>query len=321
MRKICAVAACYVAFASSGALADLVLVGTNTIEVGEVKDYAYANAQFTLKNAGDEAVRLERFTSTCPCVKARAEKNELQAGDEVKVVVGILGSGAQPGPFNHGVWVHGSDGSRLKLSMTGTIIPLFTGVPQTTEMLVSEKNEKVFTNRYTIAATESGVSLGDAEVNASKNLSIGLTIVTNAGERVSYEVTAVLSVLGDGRLRGFVRFPVLGKDGDEIKEPEINFSLSTGGRLSVAPRRLVAHTGTPLRLVVSDKKKKLDKDTLKWEPQVPGLDVRCQPSMLGQGLVLTVTLDENAAKALVETGHLTFLYPGYAPVMLPVVSE
>lgn len=319
-KKIMA-AGCLVAHAGWVLASGLSVVGTNSIPVGVVKDYDIASAAFTLKNKSEETIRLESFTPTCPCVQARAERDTLAPGTEAKVRVALSGSASRLGAFDHGVWVQASDGTRLKLSLTGTIVPLISGVPDAIEAIVSQDGESVFTNRYVLAATENGVSLGAPLVTTGEKLKIDLSMVTNQGERVSYDLTVVLTLTGEGKKRAAIQFPVLGKEGVETKEPIIDFSVASGNILKVVPNRLVVSDGVQLRLLFSDRKRKLDASLLTWEPRVAGLDVRCQQSRLGPGLLVTLMADAEAAAALIAAGRMEFNYSGYQSVEIPVLGK
>ena len=325
IKKCIATTACFVIcvnLTSADELAaGLAVIGPDSIEIGELKDYNVKSALFKLKNESAETIRIEEFVPTCSCVIAKADKEELEAGAETPVRVTLSGSTARPGAFNHGVWVHASDNTRLKLSLTGKLIPLFTGLPETTEMIASQEGETIFTNRYVLTASEEGVSLGVPEVTASENLKIDLSVTTNQGERVNYDITVVLAASGEGRRHAMIHFPVLGKEDVDTKSLDINFSVAVGKSLKVVPNRLLVSEGAQLRLLISDRKRKLDASLLTWEPRPDGLDVRSQESRLGQGLVVTVTMDAKAAATLVAAGKLGFNYPGYQAVEVPVLGR
>jgi hypothetical protein len=302
----------------------LSVVGTNRVDVGMVKDYEFTNAIFTVRNSGSAPVSIKRLVPTCSCLKARIGRGDLAPGETAQIALGLSGMLAVPGDFNHGVWVHGEDGPILKLSLTGTVVPLFTGLSATAAVFeVPSAEPAVFTNRNHVAATEPGVALGSAQVSAS-GIRVDVAVATNAGECVSYEIETVLTMQGgpdEGAKRANVVFPVIGKDGVETKPVEFSFSISQGGDLKVVPQRLVVRGNEPCRLVVSRGKRVLKTSQLRWEPQLEGLTVSAQPSRLSGGLVVTVTADATAAGKLSGAGALRFSYPGCKAVEVVIAAE
>jgi GTPase len=313
--------ACAVWVAADDQAAGLVVLGEDLIAIAEIKDYEIKSALFKLKNESTETIRIEKFTPTCPCVLAKTDKEEIGPGAEALVRVTLNGSAARPGAFVHSVWVETSDDTRFKLSITGTLIPLISGFPGNTENITFDEGETAFTNRYLLSVSEDGVLLGAPQVTADENVAVALSVVTNQGERVSYDVSVALSLVGEGRKRATVHFPVLGKEGVDLKDSDLSFSITSGKTLKVVPNRLMVGNDAQLRLLISDRKRKLDSHLLTWEPRLDGLSVNSQESRLGQGLVVTVTLDAKAAAELVDFGRMKFNYPGYQSVEVPVLGR
>lgn len=313
IRRVALVSFVVIGLALAGWTGGLSAVGTNVVDVGSIKDYMFTNVIFTVRNSSDTPVNIKRLVPTCSCLKARMGRGDLAPGETAQIALGLSGFQAFPGDFNHGVWIHDESGPSLKLSLTGTIVPLFTGLPASVvgfEALSSGAD--VFTNHCRIVATDPGVKLGIAQVSAV-GLDVTVAVATNAGEYVSYEVETILKVQGGvGRetRRVSVVFPVLGKDAVETKPVELSFVVALGGKLKVMPQRLVMRSNEPRQLVVSSGKRVLQVTPLGWEPRLDGLAVSAQPSRLGGGLVVTVTADATAVKALGEVGALCFSYPG-----------
>ena len=154
------------------------------------------------------------------------------------VVTATLDASQVHGTFKRVLWLNLADPNLKPINMTlsGTVIPIFTGFPNDRLEIPNLKPGATSTNTFTFVATERGVVLGDPQVSCSDQVSLDYTLTTNADELVTYTLTTRFTVngLSASPLVSTISFPVIGTK--QLVQPlSLSFKAVKGKALYVTP--------------------------------------------------------------------------------------
>ena len=295
----------------------LIFLSGLTNGMGKIKSYGKQSVPFRFKNGGEAPLELVRFTPTCSCVSASADKRLLQPQEEAVVTV-VLDASMVHGVFKRSLWVETSDPAwrRFSLSLIGEVLPLFTGLPASQQQLVIPEGAAC-TNRFTLTPCETGVFLGTPAIIADTNkLLAAANVVTNlTGGVTSYEVSLVLTGRTSGRHSVTLAIPVEGRP--NLHPLKVNYYARVGSELKAIPSKVMLfNSDQPLtrRLhLMADKS--LPTNAITWTPQRQGVSVAVRPSARNSLMMVTLTLAPEAVASLMKepNAEMSFHCPNYKP--------
>lgn len=306
------------------------LVGSNSVALGSVPCYEMKLIKFTFRNPGTVPVEITKVMSTCPCVRGFPEQAVLQPNEE-KVLTVEFNPTIVHGEFKRGLWVHTSDSrqSRILLTLTGEIAPLFFGLPESPLSFRCSGPGGVWTNRFTLTAAETNLFLGAPAYQKSDKVQLAATIATNAQSKGSFDVTLVATALAEGRNTVTMEIPVLGRP----SLPPLRLSVLgwIGTELSVMPSQILVFPTEKTQtrhFLVRTSETNVVPSQLTWTPQREGVtvDVRAATPRAGKKpstLAVTVNITPKAAAELLKekNAQLTLAYPNYKAVPLTFVPQ
>ena len=302
----------------------IVVLGSFSVRLGKICGYGSTNVPFRIQNTGTGTLNIERLISTCSCITGATSTNQIAPG-ETAVVTMILNAGAVHGDFSRGLWIQSSDPvtPRLLLTVTGSSVPLFSGVPLDPLGLTAADANMSVTNRITLTAAETNVFLGAPEIQTIGDVRFSMTIITNLKETASYELIAVAMPTNTGHQTTLVTLPIIGPH--VVKPIVLNYKIVTGSTLEAVPAKLTLRNsaiGQTLRVVLRGRTNDLDPAQLAWEPKHEGIGVSSVPGRHGNSLVVTIKLSPAAATFLLQGKEsvLRFLYPNYKPTIVPLAK-
>lgn len=309
-------------------LPKVTIVGSSTNTIGKIPSYIIQTIRFRVKNCGEAPAQILNLRPTCPCVTATAEKASLQPNEETEIVL-KLDPESVHGVFKRGLWVETNDpfNKRHLLVVQGEVIPLFLNAPEPTQVIRLLDAGAVWTNRFTLTASETNLFVGQPKLQFDFNsLNTALTIVTNqTPTATSFEVTMIVTALKTGRYFLRLTLPPEGRT-EHLRSLSFSYTLRVGTALKVAPSKvLLTPTDQPLmrKLMVQTSEKVAETNALSWTPQRQGVSVSVSTSTIKSNLRVLLVLSPEAIAELLKAKEpkLTFQYPNHKPIDLEFVTS
>ena len=296
------------------------LVSKQTVEVGELPSYVVKTVPFRFKNKGEKVANIQGLISTCPCISAAADKMVIQPNEEAIVTLRLDTSKVHDA-FRRGVWIetNDADNPRLLLSVSGVIRPLFSGLPPMPIRIVSSGKENVWTNTYTVTATETNLFLGTPVIATNGELRLVVSVTTNtAQDKAVYTIQTILTSLGSGKSAASASFPIVGRPDQNLHPLTLVFQSVVGAALRVAPSKLaLSSSGRTLsrQLRVATSEKNADPAALTWSPHVEGVSVQVSATLIKSSLSVTLSFTPEGIQKLTagKQAKITFSYPNHKP--------
>ena len=302
----------------------LKLLDTPSVSLGKIHAYEEKRVPFRFKNTSSTPASVLALHPTCPCVQGAADKMLTPPGEEMVVTL-ILNPSDIHGDFQRGLWVNFNDPAqkRVLLNVTGEVEPLFAGMPSEPLSLQSMDTSVVWTNRYTLTAGEAGFRLGAPQAETNAGLRTEVTLVTNTTERISYDLTLVVTPLAPGRHRTSVTLPVEG--GSRPLTLRLDLQARVGLALAISPVQLNLYaSGSPVtqRLLVRTDDDDVKAAALTWTPRLEGVKVDVKPTKRSSNLLVTVQLAPEAIRQLraQKDAQLLFRYPKHTSAAVRFVA-
>lgn len=300
------------------------LFDKQSVDVGTIEPGVRTNL-FRIRNAGAAPLQILKLIPTCPCVKGFAEKTAIATNSEATVIF-ELNAALLSGSFKRDLWVETDDPKtpRVMLSVTGTVKPLFSGLPDAPASLVADERSGAWTNRYTLAPSQPGLTLGDPQI-LTDAMQVQVSVETNRhAAGTEYVLTVVAATAQSGKSSARVLFPVSNGTGASLPPAVLTYYAMTGAELSVnPPTLLVYNTGKKVtrRLRVHTSDQNVSADKLAWQPHLKGVDVKVEPSKSKTGLTVVLDISQQAALDLFrqKDTKVTFSYPNHEPAVLALV--
>ena len=320
---ICAVFPFGNLLATEGAENVVEVEGSSTVALGKVIGPDMKLAKFTLRNTGDAPMEITRVTSTCSCLRGYPQQATIPPHDK-QVVTLELNPGKVRGEFRRSAWVHTTDPKRprLLLTVTGTVIPLFEGLPESLAFQCDALGE-TWTNTLTLTTAMSALALGAPVVSENKAMRVETT-VTNLAQAGTFELQLMATPQAEGMSSALVEIPVIGKN--QMPNLEMRLIGKVGSQFNVAPDQLMIFpTDKPLvrGFTVRTDEKSVDLGKVTFSPQREGVTCDARPNAKNPAnFSIRVTLTPEAVEVLLEEPEpkLSIGYPNYAPVDIPIVT-
>ena len=293
---------------------------TNSVEIGTINGYEFKNAVFHIANAGESPLNITNIIPTCNCISGTVNKPILQPKEEGLITL-RLDAKLVHDTFKRSVWVESNDpkNPRLLLTVKGTTMPEFMGLPPMPIALRASDATAVWTNSLTLTASETNLFLGTPTIKSNDFANIDVTVITNAAEKMSYTVITVIKPFDSESHITSVTFPVIGRPGTEPGPVRLQFQMKVGAKLNVTPNRLLLNpTGktAPKRLVVHTSERVANTNLLSWTPAREGVSITVQPPKgIRSNILLMIEVSEAAAQRLLKETNpvMTFNYPNHKP--------
>ncbi len=314
----------------SAAGCPVVVVGHNTISLGEIPPYGITNRVFHLRNTGNQPVKIERVVSTCSCIQSTISTNEIPPQGEL-IVTARLNAALVHGAFRRGLWVRFADPQirAIGLSLTGITSALFSGFPEDTLVVTGIEPGQPATNRFTLTALTTNATLGIPAVECSEGVTLSYSLTTNRTDNTVYTLTTVLaSKVPHARQSASLSFPVEGTD-SEANPMNIRFRLLNADTLLTIPNQISldpkATRDQTVRLLLRSRTESLETELLEWDPLPEGMTFAC--SKVGRrklSIAVAVTVAPQTAAALLKDEQhprlLHFRYPKHKETAVSVVK-
>jgi hypothetical protein len=305
---------------------NLELVGTNVATVGEVTLLDSPQSVFVLTNRTDQTLAIRSLRRTCACITASADTMSVPPGGSARITMVLDLTGIQ-GPFKRALWVTlaGPDRKRILLQQVGTVLPLFTGLPDDEVMLrAPDLATACWTNTFVLTPTDPSLRLGTPLfVTTNSALRQTAALVTNATPQGACTLTVVLQALTNIHAEARLLLPVTGtkRRNDQLL---LKLNAKVGQRLTVRPDQLylrVSPRPTLNRFLLRTDTESADPALLTWTPQLEGMTVTPRTVKSKSSLLVTLTLTPQAVKTWLAQpeASLSFAYTNHAPAIIRVL--
>ena len=323
----------FVAFCSicSSALAvpKIEVVGVSSIDFGQYPAWERKVARYTIRNSGDEPLKIFKVRKTCGCASATIDKKELDPKETATVEVVIL-----PNTifylYSKNTFVESNDPDNrfARLNVSGNAIPLFDVGPKTEVNAGRIRTKQPWSYSFSLESTRRGVRLGEPVVKSNYPINVRLTQAAEGSKQYQLAVT-MPATTNSGDLMCAISISVIIPEPDKDKpvdqwsvptnQPPIALSLTgkIGADLNVVPG--IAHlslSDEPVSRkftlnVLGQRSRELNPGELLL-PEQEGITYGVKQDDRKRGLLVTVTFDPEFLKTLYaeEVIPLSFTVPG-----------
>jgi hypothetical protein len=290
-------------------------VGTNSLAIGALYSCDITNVSFRVVNRGQAPVIIERLKPTCSCTTGTASTNQVAPGGEAVITL-RFDPNTINGAFDRGVWVVTDDAETpyLRLMLTGTVKPLFSGVDEKPVSIIAREAGAPVTNRFTLVAAGAGILLGSPAITTNGPLRMEVMIATNTAGTATYEITTVATSLELGRQTAEIKLPVIGRP---TAEPlVIRFLVVNGLELTAIPNRINFSLGNEpqtFRVILRGKTAEMDPAAFTCAPAPEGVTVTAVKGRRPSDLLVRIEVSPKGAEALYlsKDASLRLGYPGH----------
>ena len=301
------------------------VVGTNSVVIGTIYNCNITNVPFRVVNKGTKPVVIERLKPTCSCATGTFSTNQILPGGEATITV-RLDPNTIAGEFDRSVWVIADDADTpyLRLALTGTAEPLFSGVPEKSISLTAKDVGMPLTNRITLVSAAADVFLAPLTIETNGAVRMDVTVATNLAKTASYEITTVLTPLELGRQTASITLPIIGR---ATADPlVISFKVATGSELAAIPDRFVFTLDSQpqtFRVILRGKDARLDPAAFTSDPAVEGVSVSVVKGRRASELMVKIEVSPKGAEALYLNTNsvLQLRHPGFSPATVTFADE
>jgi hypothetical protein len=295
----------------------LQVVGTNSVSLGALYSCDITNVPFRVVNKGTNSVVIERLKPTCSCATGTFSTNQIVPGAEATLTV-RFDPNTITGAFDRGIWVVTDDAETpyLKLMLTGTVKPLFSGLSEKPISIVAKEAGVPVTNRITLVAAGAGILLGSPAIVTNGALRMDVMIATNTAETATYAITTVATPLELGRQTAEIKLPVIGR---ATADPlVIRFSVVSGLELSAIPNRFtfsLDNEPQTFRVILRGKTAEMDPAAFTCSQTPEGVTVTAVQGRRNSDLLVRIEVSPKGAEALYlsKDASLRLGYPGHRP--------
>ncbi len=293
-------------FGAEVSLGRLALQGTNVVALGQYPNTEDRTATVKVRNEGEGPLRIARVVLTCKCMRVASFPQTLGPGESGEVAV-MIAKNEVAGAFDRVFFIE-SDGQTnrsVKVRITGYAKPLFLVTCDRPTTLGPVDAGTVWTGRFTVAATELGLRLGEpAEQN--RGASGTFAIRTNQQDLIAYEVSRVVIFDGEGLMESALVFPIVRGDGLKSLPVRVAVEAVRKRPFRVVPDQLVVASGAgevKRRLLVTvDAGGPLDAGLFRCESTVESVGITSQPSRSGKGFFVELVFPAESVEQLCRSG-------------------
>ena len=301
------------------------LVGTNVVELGTYSNTEDRTARVQIRNAGRAPLAIQRIMTTCKCMRVDAFPASLGPGASGEVAVSIK-KNEIAGAFERVFYVESSDPQcpSLKVRIVGNAKPLFFVTCDTQTSLGPVDAGLVWTGKFTVVATEPGLSLGGATVQ-NHGTRCAFTIRTNQQPLISYEVALQVTFDGEGLMESTLTFPVIRMNGEQAFPVQLTVEAVRKKPVRVVPDRiLLSPASMPVKrrlLVTVQTSAPLEVSRLSCQADGDGVQEKIALSKTGKAFIVDLTFSPDYLQALSSATErkVAFKYGDSPAVNCPVL--
>lgn len=307
----CVVCGVLVGLCAENGQGRLELIGTNVVLLGTYPNTEDRTARVQIKNVGKGTLRIERVVTTCKCMRVDAFPQRIEPGDQGEIAVSIR-KNEVAGRFERIFWIDSDDLANriMPVRIQGNAIPLFFVTCDVPTALGPVDAGLVWTGKFSIAATESGLFLGAPTVK-NQGTRCDYSIRTNRQEQTGYEVTQIVTFQGDGLMESALVFPVLRKDGQKSLPVRLVVEAVRKRPLKVTPSKiLVTQSGASVkrRLLLSvDAGASLDLGRIHCETELGAVEISPRLTKSGKGFFIDLVFPADTVAQLCRVGDSNLL--------------
>ena len=153
------------------------LLDSQTADLGRFPARVKQEANFRLKNTGDEALKIIRIRKTCGCFEVSCDLELLPPEATATVKVTLLPDSVHA-PFTKSVFVESSDPTtpRLRLNVSGNAVPLIRVRPKAKLSVGKLRTLGTWRQAFLLSASETDVILGEPTVAGTHELATELMV-------------------------------------------------------------------------------------------------------------------------------------------------
>lgn len=296
----------------------LEVVGSGTVDFGKYSARERKVANFKIKNAGKQTIKIGRIYKTCVCATAQCDKSELKSGEMASIEIVIL-SNSIYGYYSKPTYIESTDINNRFLGVTvrGTAVPLVEIKPHNFVYAGRIETNKEWKSSFYLTATEAGVKFGPPEVKCNYPVEITMNPVAGSDSDHYRLDVRLFPILTSGDFQCGMKIPVLLPDGNSP------LSVGIAGKVGIemiafpGTFRMAVSTNNTIRLfnlrVLGDSAKVLDYGQLKL-PDEKGLSCTVKQAGDGKTIDVLAIFSPEFSKELLEQGkkELYFSIPGIA---------
>ena len=311
----------------TGKAPQLLLVGSETNDLGNITGYEKKTSFFRFKNTGEAPGEIVRIIPSCACIRGAADQSLIGPQEETVIRVALDPTKVHEVAFIRNIWIESNDPAWPRFRpfyVKGEVRPLFKGVPDSPQQAVLAEGTS-WTHRFTLSEAETNLFVGQPRIDTDTNkLSATATVVTNTAQgKTSFDITLAVTARASGSHNLLLSLPVEGLP--NLRPIKLTVCTRDGSELKVIPSKIVlTATEQPLtrRLNVVTPDKDLLTNALTWTPRREGVSVLVQPGSKQSLVTVTLTLTPEAVAKLLQEKEatLTFHYPECPPASLAFIG-
>ena len=184
----------------------LEVCGSDSVNFGKYSANQTKTASFTIKNSGDDVLKIKSIRKTCGCFKPSSDKMVLKPGESATVKVNVEAYGIYKS-YSKFVFVNSNDSKNpiQKLRVSGNAEPLVQILPQDKMFIGTISNTQEVVREFLIKPFgKNSIKLKEPKVQSTHALKA--TIKEDNG---SYKVKVVYDKnRKEGRIKSIIKLPV-----------------------------------------------------------------------------------------------------------------
>jgi len=183
----------------------LEMVGSDSVNFGKHSANQTKTATFTIKNGGDEALKIKSIRKTCGCFKPSTDKMELKPNEFATIKVEVEAYGIYKS-YSKFVFVNSNDSKNpiQKLRISGNAEPLVDILPQDKVFIGNVSKDQDVVREFLIKPFgKNSVKLQEPKVQSTHELKASIT-----EENGSYRIKVVYDKSRKaGRIKSTIKIP------------------------------------------------------------------------------------------------------------------
>ncbi len=184
----------------------LEMVGSDSVDFGKYSANQTKTATFTIKNSGDEVLKIKSIRKTCGCFKPSSDKMELKPNESAIIKVDVEAYGIYKS-YSKFVFVNSNDPKNpiQKLRVSGNAEPLVEILPQDKVFVGNISKDQGVVREFLIKPFgKNSVKLQEPKVQSTHELKASIT-----EENGSYRIKVVYDKSRKaGRIKSTIKVPV-----------------------------------------------------------------------------------------------------------------
>lgn len=285
----------------------LTLDGKNVVSLGTYPSADDRMATVKILNTGDGVVQITRVVTTCSCMRVDNYPRTLGPGESGEVSVSIR-KNELIGAFERVFYIESDDprNRRVRIRIEGNAQPLFLVTCITNTVLGQIESGLVWTGKYTVAATATGLSLGTATMQ-NRGTRCEYSIRTNMLKKIVYEVARTVTFEGEGPLESVLQLPVIRQGATEPLPIRLAVTANRRRSLRVVPDRLsFSRGGAQIKhrvLVSVDSSGPVEMGLLSCRADLEGMAFNAIPAANHKMFFVDLTFSADYVARLVSVGE------------------